>query len=289
MTLTPETNTKLDELAAQYSLSRPALDTLLAAIIAGNGKMAQFSHPDLGGSGQWMAGGMTMVGDMFNHSLRARVAAVCEALAGLVGRLPAAAPENIRHSFSSRTAWWPDELGTPAQAGGQNASRYAIFPAARRVAILENGQCSVYDTLDYTVTGVSQQQGGTASMILGTDRGSIALSALPVVSEGENSAAKPSTTPSGNPRSPDTVPSGNSQSWSHSFASSSTSSADPVSAGKSPESTGAAPVKSSRAASDSDESESILRTIERLAELRDKSVITEDEFSAKKAELLSAL
>jgi len=289
MTLTPELNTKLDELADQYSLSRSAIDTLLAAVAAGNGKMAQFNHPDLGGSGQWMAGGMTMVGDMFNHGLRARVAAVCEVLAGLIGRIPAAAKENVWHSFSSGTAWWPDELGTPTQTGGQNASRYAIFPSARRIAILENGQCIVYDTLDYTVTGVSQQQGGDASMTLGTDRGSIALSALPVVTSAQSSAAKPDAAPRGDSQSPSTTPSGNSQSWSHSFASSSTNSAEPVSADKVPQNTGATASKSSRAASNSDEAEIILRTIERLAELRDKSVITEDEFSAKKTELLSAL
>ena len=35
--------------------------------------------------------------------------------------------------------------------------------------------------------------------------------------------------------------------------------------------------------------EDILRTIERLAELRQKDILTEEEFAAKKAELLSRL
>jgi hypothetical protein len=40
--------------------------TLLQALVNSNGTMAQFSHWELGGGGQWMRGGMTMVGDMFN-------------------------------------------------------------------------------------------------------------------------------------------------------------------------------------------------------------------------------
>jgi hypothetical protein len=35
--------------------------------------MAQFSHPEFGGSGQWMRGGMSMIGDMFNSGLKSRV------------------------------------------------------------------------------------------------------------------------------------------------------------------------------------------------------------------------
>lgn len=33
--------------------------------INGNGSMAQFSHPEFSGSGQWMRGGMIMVSDIF--------------------------------------------------------------------------------------------------------------------------------------------------------------------------------------------------------------------------------
>jgi hypothetical protein len=39
--------------------------------------MAQVSHSEFGGSGQWMAGGAIMISDMFNHALKARVDAVC--------------------------------------------------------------------------------------------------------------------------------------------------------------------------------------------------------------------
>jgi hypothetical protein len=42
--------------------------------------MVELRHP-LGGMGQWTAGGMTMIGDMFNAGLKARVVALCDELA----------------------------------------------------------------------------------------------------------------------------------------------------------------------------------------------------------------
>src|SRR5438093_148714 len=63
----------VEAIAQRYGVSTDAVITLLYALIAGNGTMAQFTHPELGGSGQWMQGGMTMVGDMFNNVLKAQV------------------------------------------------------------------------------------------------------------------------------------------------------------------------------------------------------------------------
>ena len=57
---------------------------MLLAVHAGGGTMAQFSIPELGGSGQWMRGGMTMVGNMFDNALKARVDALCSELAQLI-------------------------------------------------------------------------------------------------------------------------------------------------------------------------------------------------------------
>ena len=61
-------------LAARHGFSTAAAEALLAAIVRGRGKMAQFDHPDLDGVDQWMDGGMTMVGDMFNAALAHRLA-----------------------------------------------------------------------------------------------------------------------------------------------------------------------------------------------------------------------
>src|SRR3954464_5367669 len=86
--LTPEGQRTLQGIAERHGVSTDAALTLLRALVAGRGGMAQFDHPELGGMGQWSQGGMTMVGDMFNHGLRARVDALCTELANLMRAQP---------------------------------------------------------------------------------------------------------------------------------------------------------------------------------------------------------
>jgi hypothetical protein len=57
---------------------------MLFSIVSGRGGMAQFSHREFGGSGQWMAGGAIMISDMFNNALKARVDALCNELSALI-------------------------------------------------------------------------------------------------------------------------------------------------------------------------------------------------------------
>jgi hypothetical protein len=68
--LTPEGQQIINNLAQRYGFSADAVFSLLQSVINGNGSMAQFNHPEFGGSGQWMRGGMIMLGDMFNNSLK---------------------------------------------------------------------------------------------------------------------------------------------------------------------------------------------------------------------------
>jgi hypothetical protein len=70
----------LDDLAAKYGVSVEAIEVLREALLRGGGRQAQFSHRDLGGMGQWSAGEMTQVGDMFNVGLKDKVNAICTAL-----------------------------------------------------------------------------------------------------------------------------------------------------------------------------------------------------------------
>src|SRR3954470_20937805 len=86
--LTPEGQRTLQGIAERHGVSTDAALTLLRALVAGRGGMAQFDHPELGGMGQWTQGGMTMVGDMFNHGLKARVDALCTELASLLRAQP---------------------------------------------------------------------------------------------------------------------------------------------------------------------------------------------------------
>ena len=90
---------------------------------AAGGRQAQFSHPDLGGMGQWSAGGMTQVGDMFNTALKDKVNALCAALADEAANAPAPPPKQ-----GDSGDWWPAGLGHASATGAQNGMRYGLFP-----------------------------------------------------------------------------------------------------------------------------------------------------------------
>src|ERR1700755_1823516 len=95
------------EIAQRHGFSTDAARAVAEALRHGNNTMAQFNHPELGGMGQWVAGGMLMIGDMFNNDLKARVGALCRDLAAAPGPVPAAAEQQPRQSRN----WWPDDPG----------------------------------------------------------------------------------------------------------------------------------------------------------------------------------
>jgi hypothetical protein len=77
----------ISRVSIRHSVSSDAVRTILRALRSGGGTMAQFSHPDFGGMSQWSPG-MTMVGDMFNNSLKSKLDAVCTELAAYVAETP---------------------------------------------------------------------------------------------------------------------------------------------------------------------------------------------------------
>jgi hypothetical protein len=256
-TLTPQGQKVVANLAQRYGFSADAVTTALWAVADGNGTMAQFSHPEFGGGCQWMQGGMTMVGDMFNNALKARVDGLCGELSLALANQPLWVPPaqsqsqyqggagggaSLYVSSGGSGSWWPAELGSPGSSGSQNNIRYAVFPAARRLAIDIDGRVTVYDTLDHRIGGVSQQQSYGASLSFTSQYGLVRLEDLPVVSGGRQSGA-PAPEPSAERSAP---------------------------------ASGA-------------ESGDVFQTIERLAELRQKGILSDEEFAQKKAELLSRI
>jgi hypothetical protein len=107
-------------LAQRFGVSQSAVETLAKAVQRGHGTMAQFDHPELGGMGQWTRGGMTMIGDMFNDGLKAKVKEICSELASMP-RSPQTEPT---HSTDN---WWGEDLGRMGAGGSQNEIRYAYF------------------------------------------------------------------------------------------------------------------------------------------------------------------
>lgn len=194
---TPQGQQFIQDLSQRYGVSNDAIITLLYAVMNGNGSMAQFCHSELGGSGQWMQGGMTMVGDMFNVGLKSKVDGLCVEIAHQLMNQPGAfQPVSNQAQFQSSNnmagvslfvasvaagQWWPADLGAPSSTGAQNNVRYAVFPATRRLAVEMGGQTTVYDTLDHQIGGVSQQQGGNDSMTFSSQYGVVNVLALPVI------------------------------------------------------------------------------------------------------------
>lgn len=273
--LSPTGQQILDDIARRHGISVDAALSMLDAVIRGNGSMAQFSHPEFSGSGQWMRGGMTMVSDMFNNHLKNRVDALCFELSNLV----ASQPDLVRtgsfqsqsqngqeqfngshgHGTSTSTSsnaslfvppppdWWGPDLRWPNSTGAQNGVRYAYFAQARRLAIEVNGTVTIYDTLDHQIGGFSQQQSYGGTLSFNSQYGLIDVASLPVLFvNGQPAYAAPAP--------------------------------------------GFAPAPSHAAPSSyTSPQQDVFATIEKLADLRSKGVLDEAEFQAKKAELLGRL
>ncbi len=110
--LTPEGLKVVNDLAQRYGFSQEAVIHMMFSMLRGRGGMAQFNHPEFAGSGQWMRGGMLMLGDMFNHGLKARVDGLCQAIAGHLASQPELFPVG---SFQSQIQ---SGSGQQMQVGG---------------------------------------------------------------------------------------------------------------------------------------------------------------------------
>ena len=168
-------------LASRHGVSPGAIQTLADALTHSQGRAAQFSHPELGGMGQWMSGGMLMIGDMFNQELKAKVDRLCHDVAAAIAASLRAVEEARAETRGDPISWWPAGLGTPAAAGSQNEMRYAFFPAAKRLVIDDNGAVSMYDTGDAYLTGISQQQSTTQTLSFSSTDGPVPLSRFKLV------------------------------------------------------------------------------------------------------------
>jgi len=267
-TVNPEVENVIADIARRHGLSREAVLAMLFALHAGGGTMAQFSIPELGGSGQWMQGGMTMVGgNMFDNALRARVDALCSELGQLLATTSAFPP-----SMFTSANWWPANLGVPSAVGGQNNVRYAIFPSTRRLAIQINGVTKVFDTGEHHIGGVQQQQqgGGYGSVGFTSQLGTFGVSSLSELGT-QQVAETPAAAPAPQYQSP-VAPQYQSQ----------------YQSGPAPQFAPQtqAPEPASGASGDP---AAIVAAIESLAGVHERGILSDEEFAAKKAELLGRL
>lgn len=328
-TLTDNGQRIINDMASRYGVSTDAIMCMLQAVTNGGGTMAQFNCQEFGGGGQWMQGGMTMVGDMFNYGLKSSVDNVCGELSRLLQQqesifVPVKKPQysqsgqqqggggqqqgnfgsgqqqssgggfqqqgqgngmgnnSLFVSGGSFGNWWPDGLGSASSTGGQNNVRYAIFPGTHRLAVDINGQVTVYDTLDHNIGGVSQQQSGDSSVTFTSQYGLVRVADLPIVQPDgnvqeqqpiSNSIQQPAQQSNQNNQSNQSNQSNQQQ----------PSQSDQQSGQQQPSQSNSMQSANNLAESD------VFAAIEKLAGLKDKGYITEDEFFNKKSELLKRL
>ncbi len=279
------------DLAQQHGVSTDGVTHMLVAVHNGNGSMAQFNHPDFGGAGQWMRGGMTMVSDLFNQQLKWRVSSLCEDIAcqlanhqfapfsgsfqsqsqnGTSSQSQASGQMGSNNSLfvpDPEANWWPQELGSPNAVGSQNSVKYAYFADIHRLAVTTGGEPWVYDTLDHQIGGFGQQQGGGASITFTSQYGTVDLSTLPVVSR------------AGVTQPPVTQP-----------FSESVESVTPNPTMDNCQTHGSGDVaRTEHANSEPVANEDVLQTLERLGGLMEKGYLSKEEFGSKKSELLKRL
>ncbi len=300
--LTPEGHELIARLCHRHGFGEGAVTHLLTAVLAGNGSQAQFGHPEFGGTGQWMRGGMIMLGDMFNGALKGRVAALCNDIADALANLPGGVTSGSFQSqqqgglHGQRQAtgalgtsaglfvadpderWWPAELGVPDATGSQDDLHYALFRNAHRLAVRTGRQVWVYDTQDHQIGGFSQQQGTGSSIQFSSQFGTVALATLPVVSIDGRAPAPPESIAVSQPASASPAPA-TQQAPATPTAIEGDADRDAVTTGS------IASTVDSRLR----DAEAIILLLQRLGELHAAGVLTDDEFARKKAELLQRL
>lgn len=288
---------------------------MLIAVHNGGGTMAQFNHSEFGGAGQWMMGGMTMVSDLFNNALKNCVNNLCSDIAGKLSEHQLVMPSGSFQSQSQsggsdnqrqtngmmgsgntlfvpdpNELWWPSALGTPSATGQQNSTKYAYFGDRRRLAVQTGGGCWVYDTGEHQIGGFSQQQGSGGSITLTSQFGIVELSKLPVIwrGQGEYNDNPPRNEPAYNSSS------SNSQSSNSATANAASMSSAPVDMPPADMSNSAgqgqfAASNSTGQSSNHSGSSDVLDLLERLANLKERGLLDDQEFASKKSELLNRL
>ena len=282
----------LTELASRHGISLDAATHMLMAVAAGGGSQAQFNHPELGGMGQWSQGGMTMVGDMFNNGLKAKVDWLCQELSGLIRSQDMLGPMPVSYQGQSQqqgggsvslfvsggtsmsSGGWPSDLGHPASVGSQNNLRYAFFPESRRLVIDIAGQQTVYDTGDHHISGFSQQQSGDQSLTFTSQYGLVRVADLPLVQP------QPQAPTAAEPAEPPVV---------SRHAGVAPARVDPMHWPATPSPAPAPSVPQATPIASTEAEDDIFAKIERLAQLHAKGILTDEEYSSKKADLLGRL
>ncbi|WP_374308152.1 SHOCT domain-containing protein [Methylocella sp.] len=264
--LTPEGRKLVEEAAARRGFSGEAAAELFRALALGDGAQAQFNNPEFGGMGQWSHGGMIMIGDMFNGELKQRVAALCDDLAPLTRRGELFAPSPAAPSSGQWQDQSYDVSGASVSVFAQGFGR-DWWPQELGSPSSSGGQNDLQYACFPQARRLAVKSGGHVriydsgdhrisgvSQQQGHGQSLIFTSQLGVV----DVASLPLVADSAAASAPQAAPA--------------------------PETAPAAQAEPS-----GQKSAEVFSTLEKLADLRQKNIITDAEFAAKKSELLARI
>ena len=188
MSMSPDV---VSHIAQRYVVSEGAVRELFRALQSTGGKLAQFSHADLGGRGQWMPG-MIMLSDTDDAQTKARIAGLCAEVSAIVQGRGTSADEQLAMPMDSAASsacvtmpagesWWPASFGHPAATGDQHGIRYAYFPDRDRLLVQQGARITSYDTTGRQITGFAQEQSTASRICFTSERGPFELSELKCV------------------------------------------------------------------------------------------------------------
>lgn len=246
----PDNDDRLRALAEDYGFATDAVRHLCAAVRDGGGDMAVFDHPEFLGPGQWMRGGLIMITDPGDRVLKNRIDAVCNALSRILRAQASEAAAPHRRIRADARAW-----------DTQGNLRQAWWPAEYGdPAVTGETEWLAYAYFD-APRRLAVRRGG---QIAWYDTGTHRITGLARDPEGSNDTLVMTSTRAEVP-----------------VAMLSPVSVEAEDAGATDQ--GAPPRHADGGGG------AILDAIERLGVLRQQGVLTEDEFAAKKRELLDRL
>jgi hypothetical protein len=263
--LTTQARQTIETLAGAHGLSAGAVENLLYALVAGNGTQAQFNHPELGGMGQWSQGGMLMIGDMFNQGLKYKVGALCDELSGLLRNQQVFAPAPLQTQMQSQGfVGQSQQQGMGASLFVQGSGFGSSWPAELGSPSSSGAQNDMSYAYFPATRRLAIRVGGDLRIY---DTGDHNIGGVSQQQSGDQSLTF--TSQYGFLRVADLPLVG------------------PVAQQKTDEPV--APPQPQSAAPPQAAADDIFALIEKLAALKEKNILTDEEFAAKKTELLSRL
>ncbi len=274
--LTPEGEKIVGALAEQYKIGADTVKTMLDAMAKGGGSVARFDAPEFGGSVEWMRGGSAIFGDMAGNAMKATVDNLCNDLSNLLASQASLAEASLSQASLFAPMGQPQSCGNGADCAGKEgagasptASPYGWWPA-------ELGEPSLAGSRNACryayFAGIRRLAVDLAGHIEVYDTTGFNIEGI-ASQQGREGAAPVFASNRGPVRL---------NSFPRDYGIEAETRTAPE--GKSAAARTAPAQKPAPA-----DAGSILALIEQLGGLRDKGILTEEEFAAKKAELLNRL